>query len=78
MKKVFFIFFTLYLFSSGVFAQLTTNTVLNPTQLVQDVLLGQGVTAFNISFTGAYSSAFKAIGTSELIPYGSKNSLPIA
>jgi gliding motility-associated-like protein len=62
MKKVFFILLILYLFSTGIFAQLTTSTVLTPTQLVQNVLLGQGVTAFNVSFTGAYSSAFKAIG----------------
>jgi len=62
LKKFAFIFFTLFLYSSEIFAQLTTSTLLSPAQLVQNVLLGQGVTAFNVSFTGANSSAFKAIG----------------
>jgi len=62
MKKAIIIFLIFFLFSFKIVAQLTTNTTLTPTQLVQDVLLGQGVTAFNVSFTGANSSAFKAIG----------------
>lgn len=41
------------------FAQLTTSTALTPQQMVQNVLLGGGITASNITFTG-YN---KAIGT---------------
>ncbi len=37
-------------------AQLTTSTAYTPTQLVQNVLLGQGIQAFNITFTG-YANA---------------------
>jgi gliding motility-associated-like protein len=33
-------------------AQLTTSTAMTPTQLVQNVLLGSGITATNITFTG--------------------------
>lgn len=33
-------------------AQLTTSTAMTPTQLVQNVLLGAGITATNITFTG--------------------------
>jgi gliding motility-associated-like protein len=72
LKKIVFIFFTFLLFSSEIFSQLTTNSTLTPTQLVQNVLLGQGVTAFNVSFTGANSSAFKAIGQFNV---GSDNNL---
>ncbi len=47
---------TLLIFTMGfttlVKAQLTTTNTLTPTQLVQQVLLGQGVTATNIQFTG--------------------------
>ena len=34
-------------------AQLTTSTAMTPTQLVQNVLLGTGITATNITYTGA-------------------------
>jgi gliding motility-associated-like protein len=37
-------------------AQITTSNALTPTQLVQNVLLGPGITASNITFTG-YSNA---------------------
>ena len=49
-------------------AQLVTNTTLTPTQLVQNVLLGPGITASNVSFTG-YSNAigsFNITGISNL------------
>ena len=39
-------------FTAIVKAQLTTTNTLTPTQLVQQVLLGQGVTATNFTFTG--------------------------
>ncbi|MEI6817021.1 MAG: choice-of-anchor L domain-containing protein [Bacteroidota bacterium] len=37
---------------SNATAQLTTSTTLTPTQLVQTILLGSGVQAFNITYTG--------------------------
>ncbi len=53
MKKAFIFLFSLSVLSgSSVFAQLITNGTLTPTQYVQNVLLGAGVTASNISFTG--------------------------
>src|SRR5688500_616073 len=46
------------------YSQLTTSSM-SPGQLVQDVLLGPGVTVSNISFTGASTSIgrFSATGT---------------
>lgn len=38
--------------SFGVWAQMTTSNTLTPLQLVQDVLLGGGVTVSNVQFTG--------------------------
>ena len=53
MKKAFIFLFSLsVLGNSNAFGQLTTNGTLTPTQYVQDVLLGAGVVASNISFTG--------------------------
>jgi gliding motility-associated-like protein len=55
--------FILITFSS--IAQLTTTTGQTATELVQDVLLGTGVTASNISFTGSANAigSFTATGT---------------
>ena len=47
-----------FLFVGNVFSQLTTNTALTPTQLVENVLVGQGIEVFNVKYTGAS----KAIG----------------
>ncbi len=49
----------------GIFGQLTTTTGLTPAQLVQNVLLGQGVTVSNVIFTGAGGAIgqFTATGT---------------
>lgn len=44
-------------------AQLVTNNSLSPAQLVQNVLLGQGVTATNISFTGHADAIAEFNGT---------------
>ncbi|MCC6690984.1 MAG: choice-of-anchor L domain-containing protein [Bacteroidia bacterium] len=43
------------------FAQLIIDTTLTPQQLVQNVLLGSGVTASNIKFTGAHHDTICAI-----------------
>ena len=58
-----------FLFSSVYcFSQLVTGNTLTPTQLVQNVLLGPGITASNVTFTG-YSNAigeFNITGVSNL------------
>ncbi|MCX6195927.1 MAG: choice-of-anchor L domain-containing protein, partial [Flavobacteriia bacterium] len=61
-----YIFIFLLLISSTIsFAQLTTNTGINPQALVQNTLIGSGVTVFNITFNGSPSSigSFSGTGT---------------
>ena len=60
-----FISFILFL---DVFSQLTTSTTLTPTQLVQNILLGPGITASNVTFTGYSNSigSFNITGVSNL------------
>lgn len=62
MKLVLFI---LYLFPPILFGQLITNTSLSPTALIQNVLLGNGVTISNITYSGNVSAIgqFNASGT---------------
>ena len=60
------IFISLLLISSRIsFAQLTTNTGTNPQALVQNTLIGPGVTVSNITFNGSPSSigSFSGTGT---------------
>lgn len=52
MKFIFFLFALLFA-QLAVKAQLVTSNTLTPTQLVQQVLLGSGVTASNITFNGS-------------------------
>jgi gliding motility-associated-like protein len=49
----------------GLFGQLTTSTAATPAQLVQNILLGPGVTVSNVQYTGAGGSIgqFTAAGT---------------
>ena len=57
-------FISLLLISSTIsFAQLTTNTGINPQALVQNTLIGPGVTVSNITFNGAPSSIGSFTGT---------------
>lgn len=50
-------FSLLFLFSSIVsFSQLTVSTAMTPQQLVQNVLVGSGVTVTNVTYTGSASS----------------------
>ncbi len=42
--------------SSAIYAQLTVSTTMTPQQLVQNVLVGTGVTVSNITYTGAAGS----------------------
>jgi gliding motility-associated-like protein len=57
MKQTYIRFLLCALLALGGFttsrAQLTTDNTYTPTQLVQDVLLGSGIQAFNITYTGA-------------------------
>jgi gliding motility-associated-like protein len=52
----------LFLVSAQMKAQITTYNTFTPTQLVQDVLLGPGVTATNITYTGAVDAVGKFTG----------------
>ena len=56
MPKQILILFFACLLGSNVFAQLTTNTALTPTQLVENVLVGQGIDVSNVTHTGAGNS----------------------
>ena len=58
------IFISLLLICSTIsFAQLTTNTGINPQALVQNTLIGSGVTVSNITFNGSPSSIGSFTGT---------------
>ncbi|MBL0073290.1 MAG: choice-of-anchor L domain-containing protein [Bacteroidetes bacterium] len=72
MKKVIICLFLACLTMPG-FSQLTTNGTLTPTQLVNNVLLGSGVTATNITYTGAAASkaSFNCAGACNIgVPNG--------
>jgi gliding motility-associated-like protein len=51
-KNIFFVLFSLALFS-GLRAQLVTSNSLNPQGLVQNILLGNGVTVSNVTYNGS-------------------------
>lgn len=68
MKKLYIIFSVCILvIPNFIWAQLNTSTALTPQQLVQNVLLGTGVTATNITFTGAFNASYKAIGSFNVV-----------
>jgi hypothetical protein len=68
MKKLYLILLICVSFLPKVIlAQLNTSTALTPQQLVQNVLLGTGVTATNITFTGAFNATYKAIGSFNVV-----------
>ena len=50
-------------------AQLTVNSAMTPTQLVQNVLLGSGVTASNITFSGPNAARGEFNGTASNIGF---------
>lgn len=54
--KNFILFLLIIFFNSNVFCQLTVSTAMTPAQLVQNVLLGSGVTVSNITYTGGVNS----------------------
>lgn len=61
-----FVFPVLFLIAPSLKAQLITSTTLTPTQLVQTVLLGGGVTATNIVYNGIPLAIGKFSGTSNI------------
>ena len=52
---------------SSIKAQLTTSTALTPTQLVQNILLGGGITASNITYNGGATAIGSFIGATSNI-----------
>ncbi len=68
MKKVLYLVAILGLTTSSLFAQLTMNNAVTPTDLVNNYLLGSGVTATNITYNGSpiARSAFTCTGTCNL------------
>lgn len=73
MRLLSTITFSVLFFASQMKAQLTTTQTLTPQQLVQNVLLGGGVTATNITYTGdplQIAQFFATTSTSLGIPAG--------
>lgn len=64
-----FLFPVLLLIAPAIKAQLVTSTALTPAQLVQNVLLGGGLTATNITYNGAPTAIGSFIGTSSNIGF---------
>lgn len=54
------------LFSFNLRAQITVDNTITPTQMVQDVLLGGGISVSNVTYTGAGDMRGKFSGTSNL------------
>lgn len=57
-------------------AQLVVNNTLTPVQLVQDVLLGGGVTVSNIKYNGVLNPAAPVIGSGSFTSTGTNLGLP--
>ncbi len=60
-----------FIFNYNANAQLTVSNALTPTQLVQNVLLGTGITATNITFTGTADARGEFNGTASNIGFAS-------
>jgi gliding motility-associated-like protein len=56
IKKHFILFILVIFFNSDIYCQLNVSTAMTPAQLVQNVLLGGGVTVSNITYTGGVNS----------------------
>ena len=68
LKIVKFITLIVLLFSvTGSYAQLTTSTAMTPAQLVQNILVGNGVAVSNITYTGSASAIGSFNGASSNI-----------
>jgi gliding motility-associated-like protein len=62
--------------SSAMQAQLVVNNTLTPMQLVQDVLLGSGVTISNVSYNGVLDPQTPIIGSGSFTETGTNLGLP--
>jgi len=72
LKKIYLVVLAaLCLIPNLIWGQLTVNTNLTPQQLVQNVLLGSGITAFNITYTGAPNAIGSFNGANSNIGIGS-------
>ena len=60
----------------GLHAQVVVNTALTPSQLIQDVLLGAGITVSNVSFNGIADPATPQEGTGSFTATGSNLNIP--
>ncbi|MCD6019029.1 MAG: domain containing protein [Bacteroidetes bacterium] len=63
MRKIYLAIVSLFFLAHTSKGQLTTSQTLTPQQLVQNVLLGPGVTATNITFTGSPNARGKFTAT---------------
>ncbi len=61
---------------SDVSGQLVVNTALTPTQLVQDVLLGSGITVSNVEFNGVLEPTTPQQGTGSFLSTGTNLNIP--
>ena len=63
MKSIFTIFTFLFIFSQGLTQSIVVTNTQTPQQLINGVLLGSGVTAFNIMINGNLGAANTPIGS---------------
>jgi len=61
---------------AGLQAQVVVSTALTPSQLIQDVLLGAGITVSNVSFNGVADPATPQEGTGSFSATGSNLNIP--
>ncbi|MBL7952590.1 MAG: gliding motility-associated C-terminal domain-containing protein [Flavobacteriales bacterium] len=62
--------------ATGAWAQVLVNTAMTPEQLVQDVLLGSGVTVSNVQYNGVLSPATAQVGSGSFTNSGGNLGLP--
>ena len=62
--------------TTGAWAQVLVNTSLTPQQLVEDVLLGSGVTVSNVQYNGVISPATAQVGSGSFTNSGGNLGLP--
>lgn len=70
-KSIFFTFITVLFVNGKTVAQLTTSTAMTPTMLVQNVLLGGGLTASGITYTGSPNARGSFNGSASNIGFAS-------
>jgi len=63
IKKNFFIFFLVIIFSCNAYCQLSISTAMTPAQLVQNILVSGGVNISNVTFSGNTGSTTSQFGS---------------